>query len=683
MSGIPVGLSRAPTLFMAQVQLNRINRGNVDLFGVQQRLATGRDINRVSDDPVKAAAISSINQSLDRSSQWLRNFDTAGTALDMLDGALDDAQNAGLEAKSIALEYINSTFNAEDRAGAAVTVESLIDKVFAVANRQSNVGHMFGGDHPSDQPVTAMLGGYQFSAAGDGLKIDLGPGVDVPLTLGPGSPLGGTSARVRGFTEIRPPVEDDTPIGDLRGSRGLGIQLGEIEIQIGGETERVDLTGADVAGDLADAIEAGIRRIEDRTERELLGPQGVRFEARALRIDLLAADEDGALPGLNFNEVARGTTAADLGLMDTGAFTATSEAGSDLNPTLTWLSPIGAMDDDQPLGTIRIRNGGQTRLVNLREVETLQDVRAAIEATGLGVRVELDSESGTIDLVSDLAVAVGNGLSVEEVQGNFDTAQRLGIRNFAAETEASSLNDGRGVRIIDNQADPVTGEIDPQRNTDFRVTLGDGRSFDVDLRPEDLTTMGAISARINRAATDAGITVPDDFEAGVVTAGPGGLSLRQAGGAAAPLQVEKLNSSPALRDLGLDDVVYDTDTDSLVGEDVAQVRVRNIFSDLLDLRQALLNDDETGIGFAGEAVEVRLSEIAQVRAIVGGDARRVQEAHELREDIVLLDQATRSELQDTDFAQAAVELSQLQIQLQAALQVTATSRQQSLLDFLG
>jgi flagellin-like hook-associated protein FlgL len=271
---------------------------------------------------------------------------------------------------------------------------------------------------------------------------------------------------------------------------------------------------------------------------------------------------------------------------------------------------------------------------------------------------------------------------VEEVEGNFDTAQRLGIRSFAAQTEASSLNDGRGVRIIDNQADPATGEIDPDRNTDFRVTLGDGRTFDVDLRPEDLTTMGAIAGRINQAAADAGIGVPAEFEAGIVAAGPGGLALRQAGGSA-PLRVEKLNSSPALSDLGLDDVVYDTGTDTLVGEDVAQVRVRNIFSDLLDLRQALLNNDETGIGFAGESVETRLTEIAQVRAIVGGDARRVQEAHELREDIVLLDQATRSGMQDTDFAQAAVELTQLQIQLQAALQVTATSRQQSLLDFLG
>ncbi|MEQ8317363.1 MAG: flagellin [Phycisphaerales bacterium] len=682
MSSIPAGLARAPTLFLAQVQLDRINRNNVDLFNVQQRLATGRDVNRVSDDPVRAAAISSINQSLDRSTQWLRNFDTAGTALDLLDGALGDAQDSALEAKSIALEYVNSTFNADDRAGAAVTVEGLLDKVLEVSNRKSNVGHMFGGDFPGSQPVTQMLGGYRFAASGDGLKIDLGPGVDVPLTLGPGSPLGGTSARVRGFAELLAPVEPDTPVDELRGARGQGVQLGNIELAIDGETERVDLTGADVAGDVADAIEAGIRRIEDRTGRTLLGPQGVRFEARSLRIDLLAEDATGPVPGLTFGEVAEGTTAADLGLGGGGAFTATAGAGQDLNPRLTWLSSIPTIDD-LPLGQIRIRNGGQTEIVDLSEAETIQDIRNAVEATGLGVRVELNSETDTIDLVSDLAVAVGNGLSVEEIDGNFDTAQRLGIRSFSSETDVSSLNDGRGIRIIDGVADPETGVLDPDRNTDFRVTLGDGRSFDVDLRPEDLTTMAAISTRINQAATDAGIAVPGEFEAGLVQTGPGGLALQQSGAFAAPLQVEALNGSGSLRDLGLADGTFDAEGSTLVGNDVAQVRVRNIFSDLLDLRQALLDNDETGITFAGEAVETRLSEIAQVRAIVGGDARRVQEAQELREDIVLLDEATRSGLQDTDFASAAIELSQLQVQLQAALQVTATSRQQSLLDFLG
>jgi len=682
MASIPAGLTRAPNLFLAQVQLDRINRGNVSLFEVQNRLATGRDINRVSDDPVRAAAISTINQSLDRSGQWLRNFNTATTALDSLDGALGDAQDAGLQAKSIALEYINSTFNADDRAGAAVTVESLIEKALEVANRKSNVGHMFGGDSPSIQPVTAMLGGYRFSAAGDGLKIDLGPGVDVPLTLGPGSPLGGTSARVRGFTEIRPPVTDETPVADLRGARGQGIELGEIELRIDGEIERVDLAGADIAGDIADAIEAGIRRIEDRTGRTLLGPQGVRYEARSLRIDLQATDDDGPVPGLTITDIAQGTAAADLGLINGGVFTATNGDGEDLNPRLSWLSPIADLND-VPLGQIRIRNGGQTELVDLSQAQTLQDVRNAIEATGLAVRVELNPESGAIDLVSDLAVAVGNGLSVEEVQGNFDTAQRLGIRSFAAQTPVESLNDGRGVRIVDGQADPVTGEVVAERNTDFRVTLGDGRTFDVDLRPQDLTTTSAIAGRINDAATAAGINVPGEFQAGIVEFGPGGLSLQQGAGIGGNMQVDALNTSSALRDLGLSQSTFNPAAGTIIGQDVAQVRVRSIFSDLLDLRQALLNDDETGIGFAGEGVEARLSEIAQTRAIVGGNAQRVQDAAELREDIVLLDEATRSQLQDTDFAQAAVQLSQLQVQLQAALQVTATSRQQSLLDFLG
>lgn len=682
MSVIPAGLSRAPNLFLAQLQLNQINRGNVDLFHVQQQLATGRTINRVSDDPARAAAITAIDQSIERSSQWLRNFDTARTALDLLDGALGDTQNAALEAKSIALEYVNSTFNPQDRAAAATTVDSLIQKVFEVANRKSNVGHMFGGDFPGNQPVLNILGGYASTAKGNGLRIDLGPGIDLPLTRGPDTPLGGTSARVRGFTELRPPITNDTPIDDLRGARGQGIDRGIFQLRIGDEAETIDLTNADTAGDVAAAIQAAIQRVETRTERQYLGPQGVRFEARNLRIDLLATDDDGPIPGLTFSDIARGVAAADLGLIDPGDFSASNADGADLNPRLTWLSPINELDDF-PLGNIRIRNGGQTRVVDLSNAQTLQDLRNAIEATGLGVQVELNQDTGTIDLVSTLAVAQGFGLSVEELPGNFDTASRLGIRSFAAQTPIEALNDGRGVRVISGQTDPVSGEIDPARNTDFQVTLGDGRSFDVDLRPQDLQTIETIATRINQAASDAGISVPAEFEAGVVRDGPGGLAFRQAAGQPQPLTLQPLNASPALRDLGLDTPVYSTDNAVLSGRDVAQARVRNIFSDLLDLRQALQNDDETGIGFAGEAVEARITQIAQIRAIVGGDARTVQQAAQLREDIVLLDTATKSTLQDTDFASAAVRLSQLQLQMAAALQITATSRQQSLLDFLG
>ncbi|MEO1009324.1 MAG: flagellin [Planctomycetota bacterium] len=682
MTQVSAGLTRVPNLFVAQMQLNRINRGNVDLFRVEERLATGRDVNRFSDDSVRASAISALDQSIERSGQWLRNLDVAQSALDRLDVALGDAQDVTLEAKSIASEFINVTFSADDRAGAAVTVDSLIQKAFEVANRKSNVGFMFGGDAPGARPVEAMLGGYAYRGAGDGLRIDLGPGVDVPLTLGPGSPLGGTSARVAGSVELRPPVTEDTPVADLLGARGTGIDLGSFRLAIGdATTQTIDLSGVDTAGDIADAIEAAIRAVEAETEQTILGPQGVRFDARALRIDL--EPDGGGGPELAFTDIAAGTAAADLGLlMDGGMVTPTEDAGADLNPRLSWLSPIET-GDELPLGAIRIRHAGQTRVVDLSSARTMQDLRNAIEATDLGVRLELDSENGTINLVSDLAVARGFGLSVEEIDGNDETASRLGIRSFSGATPVDGLNDGAGVRIIDDQVDPITGEIDPERNTDFRVTLGNGVAFDVDLRPEDLGTIAGIAARINAAAADAGVLVPGDFEAGVVASGPGGLALRQDPEIGGTLTLEPLNASRALQDLGLGDAAFDAASSMMIGEDVGQVRVRNLFSDLLDLRQALSDDDVSGIGLAGESIEQRLEAVAQVRAINGGNGRRVQDAADRQEDIVFLDQATRSGLRDTNFAEAAITLSQLQTQLQASLQVTAISRQQSLLDFLG
>jgi len=684
MTTFPTGLGRVPDLYLSQLRVAQINRSNVALFEVEQQLASGREIGRFSDDAARAAAISTLDQTIERSGQWLRNLETARSALDQLDGALGDAQDAVLEAKSIASEFVNSTFSADDRAAAAITVDSLLDKAFEIANRSSSVGHMFGGNAPGSQPVQSRLGGFAYTGRGDGLRVDLGPGVDVPLTLGPDSPLGGTSARVSGFVELRPPVADDTPVADLRGARGTGVQLAPFDLRIdGGGPITVDISQADTAGDIAAAIESAIRQEEQRSDRVILGPQGVRFEARSLRIDLAAGDGDGPAPQVAFEDTPPNTAAADLGLlMEGGVMTADADTGADLNPRLSWLSPLN-MGDDQPLGEIRIRQGGQARVVDLSQAQTLQDLRKAVEDTALGVRVELDPEAGTIDLVSDLAVARGEGLSVEEVEGNFQTAQRLGIRSFAGATPVGALNDGRGVRIVHDQANPATGLPEPARNTDFRVTLGNGVSFDVDLRPQDLTTVAAIAGRINDAARDAGVAVPNDFEAGVVAFGSGGLALRQDTEIGGTLAVEALNASPAIEDLGLTDRAFDAQSGVLAGRDVAQARVRNVFSDLLDLRQALRNDDTTGITFAGESIEKRLAAVAQTRAIVGGNARRVQDATELREDIVVLDQATRSQLADTDFAKAATNLTQLQLQLQAAFQATATSSQLTLLNFLG
>ncbi len=50
---------------------------------------------------------------------------------------------------------------------------------------------------------------------------------------------------------------------------------------------------------------------------------------------------------------------------------------------------------------------------------------------------------------------------------------------------------------------------------------------------------------------------------------------------------------------------------------------------------------------------------------------------------MLLDRSIKSELQDLDYIEASTRFSLLQVQLQAAYQVAASSQSLSLLNFLG
>ncbi|MCK6476240.1 MAG: hypothetical protein L6Q35_05355, partial [Phycisphaerales bacterium] len=124
-------------------------------------------------------------------------------------------------------------------------------------------------------------------------------------------------------------------------------------------------------------------------------------------------------------------------------------------------------------------------------------------------------------------------------------------------------------------------------------------------------------------------------------------------------------------------------TSTLAGQDRATVRVDGLFSDLIDLRDALNSNDTNGIALAGEKLEATLTRLAEKRGAVGGLARRVDGALQEEEDRTALDEQIRSQLRDVDFAEAASQFTLLQTQLQAGLQATAAATSRSLLDFLG
>ena len=113
------------------------------------------------------------------------------------------------------------------------------------------------------------------------------------------------------------------------------------------------------------------------------------------------------------------------------------------------------------------------------------------------------------------------------------------------------------------------------------------------------------------------------------------------------------------------------------------MRVNNLFTTLMELRDALRGNDTSGITLAGEGLETATDRLSEARALVGVYSNRVDGATRRQEDLNTIDEQLRSGVQDLDYTSAAIQFNTLRTQLQAALQSGAQLQSLSLLDFLG
>lgn len=678
MSTYPTSYSRSPTLRFSQNSINALGRTSFAISRLNEQLSTGLDILRPSDDPIRSATISILDGRIEYANQLLTNLEFAGNSLGTLDNALGDAKSLIDEAFGIASEQLSSPSDADSRRGQAIIIDTLINSLLNIANTESLVGYVFGGTAPGTPPVSYLNGGYRFSGERGGLLAALGNVSDVPITLGANNAIGALSNRVQGTVDLDPNLTLNTKLANLSGARQLGISKGVFEFSFnGGAPTSIDITGANTIGDVADAIEAAIIQYESDNSVTILGPGGVSVSGGSLDLDIVAGGS------LEFVDPQGSRVAADLGLLQNPAvsFTSVSSTGVDLNPRLSWTTPISQLNGlgAAALDEIQLNTNGQSVTVDLSSATTLAGIRSAIESAAPGVRVEISSDGSALNIITESAGTNALALSISEVAGGNDTATLLGIRSFSNATPISVFNDGRGVDI-------ATGNADPTQDNDFKIVLGDGFEILIDLQPDDIANVGTLIAAINSQA-DAQLFAEGrpltDFDA-QLGATSNGIEFTQSAavGASGPLKISPDNSAAA-EQLGLLSGTSSNGGNTVTSEDRAKVRVNNLFTHLLDLAEALRTDDTIGIGIASQSMKASLDELIQSQALVGGYARRVDTEVRRQEDKQLYDTAVRSQLRDLDYAQASSQFSQLQLQLQATMSVIAQTQSRTLLDFLG
>ena len=671
MTSFPTSFGRSPNSLFTQASMNAINRTNFQLLRVNTQLASGLDLLRPSDDPVRSAIVSTLDGRLERNGQILRNLGFASDSLDTLDVALRDAKDLIDEAMGIALEQSSTPTDAATRSGQATIIDSLVRSFFTIANRESVVGHIFGGTAPGRPPVELVGNAYRFIGGRGGMTADLGGISDIPITMGADNAIGTVSARVEGTVDLNPNLTRATRLADVYGARSTGVNPGQIEMRFNaGPPLTVDLSNAVTAGNAADTITAAIRQYESDNGVTILGPAGVSFSGGAFSIDVPAGD-------LTFTDLQGSFTALDLGLTNGGgsAFNAGAPNGADLDPRLSWTSPVSALTGlTGPLGQVSLTTGGKNYTIDLSGAQTLADVRSAFEAGGTGVVVELSQDGRSINVKTAVAGTRAQAMTIAETTTGGNTATLLGIRTLSADTRLADFNDGRGVAI--NNTEP-----------DFTITLGDGFEITIDLTAQDTGTVQQLLDAVNdqaQAQLTAAGRPATDFVAELEFPGNGIVFEQDAALATSgKLTVVRLNNSPAAEQLGLLNGTTDPSATRLTSQDRSSVRVDNMFTHLLDLAESLRNNDTFGIELAYGKLQTGIDRLNQARAVNGGYAKRISDEAIRQEDRTVLDQTMRSQLRDVDYAAASSRFAQLQLQLQAGLTVAAQSQQLTLLNFLG
>ena len=143
---------RITDAILAERIISSINESKARLGELQNILATGKKINRPSDDPLRISSVFDLKKELQEIDQYLRNIETATTWIDLTTQTLTQISDILNSARVIALRESSATSTSMSRAAAAQEVKNLKKQLLNLANTSLGGKYLFSGTKTLTKP---------------------------------------------------------------------------------------------------------------------------------------------------------------------------------------------------------------------------------------------------------------------------------------------------------------------------------------------------------------------------------------------------------------------------------------------------------------------------------------------------------------------------------------------------
>jgi flagellar hook-associated protein 3 FlgL len=297
-----VNVARTTTSMVQRNILADLNVVNSKLSKTQEQAASGKAINRPSDNPYGTARAMALSNSLAGNQQYQANISDARGWQDATEAAMNSITQYVQRAQSLLVQGSADTADQTSRNAAADEIDQIIQGIKTDANSTYNGAYIFGGTATDAAPYT--MGGddtYKGDTGGSdpavpGVLREIGPGVTLSINtvgqdfLGSGQPAAGGTP-------------DDKLLGVLR-DVSQHLRAGDGASLRGTDMTRLDANLDDVLavrarnGAQSNRLDAAMSRLQDletATTKQLSDTQDADFTKTIMDLNTQSAAYQAAL----------------------------------------------------------------------------------------------------------------------------------------------------------------------------------------------------------------------------------------------------------------------------------------------------------------------------------------------------------------------------------------------------
>jgi flagellar hook-associated protein 3 FlgL len=144
---------RISTSAMHDLAIAALLRQQAELSKTQNQIATGKRVQKPSDDPVAAAQLFELTRTQSQVEQFNRNSTAATTRLQLEEQALADAGTVLQRVHELVVQSNTATLTNSDRQYIVTELQARASELQAIANRQDTNGdYLFAGFAARTQP---------------------------------------------------------------------------------------------------------------------------------------------------------------------------------------------------------------------------------------------------------------------------------------------------------------------------------------------------------------------------------------------------------------------------------------------------------------------------------------------------------------------------------------------------